>query len=99
MARFDVYRNPEGTGYLLDVQANVLSHLNTRLVIPLMPSQEAPKPAKTLNPCLSIGGDEVVLVTQFLAAVPITILSEPVTKLDHHHDEIVDAIDFLLQGF
>jgi toxin CcdB len=64
-----------------------------------VPSKVSPKPAKTLNPCLSVGGDEVVLATQFLAAVPVTILSEPVATLDHHHDEIVDAVDFLLQGF
>jgi toxin CcdB len=34
MARFDVYRNPAGAGCLLDIQADLLSHLNTRVVVP-----------------------------------------------------------------
>ena len=38
MARFDVYRNSAGEGFLLDVQADLLSYLNTRVVVPLLPS-------------------------------------------------------------
>ena len=34
MARFSVYRNPNAAGYLLNVQANILDHLNTRMVVP-----------------------------------------------------------------
>lgn len=34
MARFDVYKNAGGSGYLLDVQADLLNHLNTRIVVP-----------------------------------------------------------------
>ncbi|MGX9573154.1 CcdB family protein [Mesorhizobium sp. f-mel] len=37
MARYDFYRRAEGDGYLLDVQADLLKSLNTRVVIPLMP--------------------------------------------------------------
>ena len=33
MARFDVYRNSAGEGFLLEVQADLLSHLNTRVVV------------------------------------------------------------------
>ena len=51
MARFDLYHNPDG-GYLLDVQTDLLNHLNTRMVVPLLPMQTAPKPAATLNPVL-----------------------------------------------
>jgi toxin CcdB len=50
MTRFRVYPNPDGNGYLIDVQADSLSHFNTRMVIPLLPLDVAPKPAKTLNP-------------------------------------------------
>lgn len=99
MPRFDVYRNPDTAGYLLDVQATILDHLNTRVVVPLMSWSQAPKPAKGLNPQFRVGGDEVVMVTQFLAAVPVSSLKAPMATLDHHHDEIVDAIDLLLRGF
>ena len=33
MPRFSVYRNPDADGYLLDVQANILDHLNTLSLI------------------------------------------------------------------
>ena len=45
MAQYDVVRNPEGSGYLLDVQSDLLDGLTTRLVVPLMPQTQAPKPA------------------------------------------------------
>jgi toxin CcdB len=99
MARFDVYRNPDGNGYLLDVQADLLSHLNTRIIVPLLPPADAPKPAKGLNPEFMIGDHRVVMATQFLSAMPTSVLKEPVATLDQHHTRIVDAIDLLLQGF
>lgn len=45
MARFVAYKNPEGEGDLLDVQADLLNHLNTRIVVPLLPVAAAPTPA------------------------------------------------------
>jgi len=99
MARFDVYLNPDGPGYLLDIQANFLEGLNTRVIAPLMERAKAPKSAKRLNPVFLIGDLEVVMVTQFLAAVPISVLKRPVATLEQRHDEIVDAIDMLMQGF
>ena len=50
MARYNVYPNPGGDGYLLDVQAEIHSLLNTRIVVPLLPLRVAPTPARTLNP-------------------------------------------------
>lgn len=99
MARFDVYRHPDGNGYLLDVQADLLSHLNTRIVVPLLPASIAPTPAQTLNPCFEIAGEPVVMATQFMAAVPTSLLRDSITRLQSRRDEIVAAIDFLMQGF
>lgn len=45
MARFDIYENPACPGYLLDVQADLLDGLNTRMVVPLLPMEAAPRPA------------------------------------------------------
>jgi toxin CcdB len=99
MARFDVYRNPDGAGCLLDIQADLLSHLNTRVVVPLLPLSYAPKPARTLNPCFDIAGETLVMATQFMAAVPVNILHAPLTSLGARRDELVAAIDLLMQGF
>lgn len=41
MARFDVYLGSGNAAYLLDVQANELGDLNTRVVVPLMPMGDA----------------------------------------------------------
>lgn len=99
MGRFDVYRNPEGDGYLVDLQADLLDHLNTRIVAPLILLEHAPKPAATLNPVLKIEADQVVMMTQFMAAVPVQILKSPVARIDAYRPEITAAIDLLFQGF
>ena len=52
MAGYDVYPNPSGGGYLLDIQADLLSELNTRVVVPLLPSFEKVRLVRKLNPSL-----------------------------------------------
>ncbi|WP_227510191.1 CcdB family protein, partial [Marinobacter excellens] len=61
MARFDIFENKDGAGYLLDVQSDLLSGLNTRVVVPLLPKSSAPTPAQRLNPVFNIEGQEVVM--------------------------------------
>ena len=100
MACFDVYPRPGGApGYVLDVQADVLNGLNTRIVVPLLPVAEAPTPAKQLNPVFEIGMEPHVMVTQFLAAIPRALLRTPVTTLEDHDSEIMAALDLVLVGF
>jgi toxin CcdB len=99
MAKFDVYQGPEGKALLLDVQADLLDALNTRMVVPLMVSGEAPIPAKRLNPVFEIDGIEYVMVTQFLASVPQSLLKNPVTKLPEQFEDVTTALDMLFQGF
>lgn len=99
MACFDVHAAPDGKGFLLDAQANLLSRLNTRVVVPLLPANRAPAPADRLNPRFDVNGQSVVMVTQFMAAVPVAELREPVASLEHRREEILAAIDFLHQGW
>ena len=99
MAKHDVYVNPKGTGYLLDVQTDLLDALNTRVVVPLIPIGQAPKPAKRLNPIFEIEGEPVVMVTQFLAAVPRALLKTPIQSLSDDFAEITNALDMVFQGF
>ncbi len=98
MARFHVYANNDGGTLLLDVQANLLSHLNTCVVVPLLPLRVAPKPARVLNPIFEIGGEPYVMATQFLATVPRRLLAEEVLTLESQVDIIVSALDCLFQG-
>lgn len=99
MPKYDVFPNPSGDGYLLDVQTDLLSDLNTRVVVPLLPKTVAPIPAARLNPVFLIEGEQVVMVTQFMAAVPTGILKSPVGNLDDSFEQITVAVDMLMQGF
>ncbi|PWB48050.1 MAG: plasmid maintenance protein CcdB [Nitrosomonadales bacterium] len=99
MTRFRVYPNPDGNGYLIDVQADSLSHFNTRMMIPLLPLDIAPKPAKTLNPLFDINGATYSMVTQYMAAMPVRALKGAIFSVESRRDDIVSAIDLLLQGF
>ena len=99
MPKYDVFPNPSGDGFLLDVQTDLLSDLNTRVVVPLLPKSRSPKPATRLNPTFEIDGEQVVMVTQFLAAVPVGILKSQVGNLRDEFEKITIAIDMLIQGF
>lgn len=99
MARFDVYRNSAGEGFLLDVQADLLSYLNTRVVVPLLPSGGELQPARGLNPVFEIEDGRFVRATQFMAAVPASLLKVPVARLGAFRAEITTALDMLFQGF
>ena len=99
MARYDVFRNPAGAGYLLDMQTDLLAGLNTRIVVPLLPTDRAPLAANRLNPVFDVGGTDHVMVTQFLSALPASLLKAPVANLDADFAQITAALDMLTQGF
>lgn len=104
MARFDVYRNPnrrsrERVPCLLDIQADLLSGLATRLVIPLIAATEFGQPVEKLNPVFRIGGRAHVMATAEMAAIPIKNIGERVVSLEQHSAEILAAVDFLISGF
>ena len=99
MARFDIFKNEGEAGYLLDVQSDLLSGLNTRVIVPLLPRSSAPSPAQRLNPVFSIEGQELVMATQYMAAVPESELRSRVGSLAKKQDEISAALDMLFLGF
>ncbi len=98
MAKYDTYPNPDGTGLLLDIQSDLLEGLNTRVVVPLLPMTKAPIPAKRLNPIFHINNVDYVMITQFLSAVPRSILKNQIRNIDDKSDEVTIAVDMLTQG-
>lgn len=103
MAQFDVFlnANPDTRAvvpYLLDVQADLLDSLATRVVVPLFTVSEMPLAAKNLNPKFIIQGVSVVMSTAELAGVSTRSLGEKVQSLSNKRDEIVAAIDLLFTG-
>jgi toxin CcdB len=99
MARFDVYAEPGGFGFLLDCQADLLHGLSTRLMVPLMPRLDAPIAGARLNPIFRVEGVEVAMVSQFAGAVPIRELGERVVSLADEQPKIMNALGMLITGY
>lgn len=100
MARFDLHRAPRGArGYVLDVQADLLAGLPTRVVLPVLRPADAPPVVRDLNPVLDVGGEPHVLVTQYLAVLRRGALGPRVGNLAGDRVAITRALDTLLTGF
>jgi len=101
MARFDVFefRNKPAP-LVVDVQADLLGVLQTRVVIPLSPFEFAKEEVlPRLKPVLEIGGERYVLMTTDIAALPVRSLGALVANIDaKYRKEITDALDYLLFG-
>jgi len=104
MAQFEVYRNPnpdsrKDVPYLLDVQSDLLSGLDTRIVVPLITEKIFGPPARQLNPVFVIEETRVVMSTCELAGVRRQEIGRRVASLAGQHDEIVAALDFAFHGY
>jgi len=102
MPRLDVHRITlagSREGYVVDVQADLLSHLATRTVVPLLPETAASPPIADLNPIVEIDGIRHVMVTQAIASVPVRESKRVVASLSPRRDEVTRALDTLLIGF
>ena len=99
MARHDVFQTADGASYLLDVQSDLLDVIGTRVMVPLLARDKYTKTFSRLNPEFMVGDQRYVMMTQFITAVPISILGSSVARLGDHHDAITQALDMLFQGF
>lgn len=99
MAKYDVYIAKADNTLLIDCQADILDALDTRIVVPLLPVADAPKPARYLNPVIEVRGETFVMATQFCAAIHVRDLGEKLATLANKRDEINRALDTLITGF
>jgi len=102
MAQFDVHRNLGGRSatvpFLVDVQANLLDGLATRVVVPLVDAKHFGRPARGLNPTFAVDGREVVMSTAELAGVSRRTLGPVVDSLAEQRATIIGALDLLITG-
>ena len=103
MAQFDVYLNPnaatrDAIPFLLDVQADLLDTLTTRVVVPLVLAEKMRLAAKHLNPQFKIKGVSVVMSTAELAGISNRSLNDKVVALRNKRDDIIAALDLLFSG-
>lgn len=99
MPRFDVYEHP-AVPFVINVQADLLAELKTRVVIPLLPLTEAKKEVlPRLKPLIKINGKSYVLITTDISVVAVSQLGKLVGNAEDQRQVITEAVDFLLQGF
>lgn len=109
MAQFSLHRNPNSKSksksksaipYLLDVQADLLSKLETRVVIPLFRHKSTRiKPLTRLTPEIEIQGEKYVLMVPQLAGISTKNLGPGVRDLSRYRNDIIAALDLLITGF
>jgi toxin CcdB len=103
MAQFDVFLNINSQTkkyipYLLDIQADLLSDLATRIVVPLADSKQFDKTMKYLHPHFIIENKQVVMITTEMAGVPTKILGNKIVSLTNYRQDIINALDFIFTG-
>lgn len=100
MARFDVYEFGQGVPYVLDVQSDIFADIGSRVVIPLVLATSIKNEAMPrLKPILRLADDSYALITTDIGAMPTSLLGARVANLQDQRETIVDAVDFLMQGF
>ncbi len=104
MAQFSIYRNKNprtkvDIPFLLDVQSNLLDHLDTRVVIPLVKTQSfGGPPSEALKPVFDIGGERCILLTPMLAGISKKELGTATGSLREEQFAIIAALDVLISG-
>ena len=89
----------EAIPYLLDVQAEVLSGLATRVVVPLYRQGAGVQTITRLTPVLSFQGEALVAMVPEMAGIPCRELGPLVGDLPATRGEMLAALDLLLTGF
>ncbi len=105
MPQFAVHRNvnPETEvefPFLVDVQADLLAQLQSRVVIPLARAVELTSfPMLYLTPAVNFDGEAYLLMTPQLAGIELAALGPQAGSLADQQRAIFTAIDFLVRGF
>jgi len=94
MARFDIYALEDGS-LVLDCQANIFERIGTRFVVPLSREGESAPVTPRLHPRFDVGGETLVMMTEFAAAIPTSALRSKVSSLEQEQYRIIGAIDVL----
>ena len=100
MAQFDLHINQRENAsifpYLLDITHEINTLSNLRVVVPLCDDNNS---VRHLNPTFIVNGKTLYMSTMDIAGIPATMLGNVVLNLEDKRTEIVDALDFLVNGF
>jgi toxin CcdB len=98
VAQFDIHRTARRQSLVVDCQSDLLDHIDTRFVIPLVPLSTGPSASGHLNPIVMHDDESYLLLTQTASAVNKRDLGPVVGSLEGQRLEIIRAIDVLIGG-
>lgn len=104
MKQFAVYknksRNRQAYPYFIDVQSDMLAHLNTRLVMPLTQKANSNSQVKALTPVVTIDQVDYVVLTTMITTTDVKNLKDGDAVIDASYlrDQLVSAIDMMILG-
>jgi toxin CcdB len=98
MRQFDVHLPDGGGPLLLVLQAEAVSPFSIVVAAPLYAADDWHDPVRHLQPRLAIDGQDFILATNYLAAVPRSQFGAVLTSLEQHRATILAALDFLYTG-
>jgi toxin CcdB len=101
MSQFDVHRfagRRAGIHYVVDLQAQLLEEMGSRLVAPLYPVKIQKNLLPRLNPVVNVGDEPYFIALPEIASMRVKDLGAPVASLKEHRDEIITGVDLLFTG-
>jgi len=104
MPQFDVYKNPSKASckfypFLVDIQNNYISDIDTRIVIPLGKAENFKNQImQRLQLEIHYEDQDLVLMTPQISSISKKLLKSSVGSLAHLRQEIIDALDFAITG-
>jgi len=102
MAQFDLYENQnresrETYPFLLEIQADILRDLNTRLTVPLaVASQQYKLP---FTPLIEVHGKAYMVMFHLMASYPINEYGTLIGNFEKDRSVLLGAYDFMIQGY
>jgi toxin CcdB len=103
MAQYDVHRNTnketaEAFPYVVNIQADLVSYLDTRLVVPLGRPSRYFASLTRLIPVVEVEDEMLLFMPNHAVSLPRAGLGPVVGNIEHSRFDLLGAIDFLLTG-
>ena len=98
MAQYDVYAISGSSDLFLELQANNVQGLSTKIGAPLIARGPFDRPIHRLQPEFDVGGRTYIMLTQHIFSIPATDLKELRANLIASDYRITSALDLLFHG-
>jgi toxin CcdB len=98
MAQYDVFAIAGSNDLFLELQANRVQGISTRVGVPLVRKAPSDKPIPRLQPTLVVRGQVYIMLTQHIFSLPAADLRERLDNISGEDYRITSALDLLFHG-